>query len=240
MKKVLFGAAAVALAGMALAFGPASQSSPAEARVAQPTVVELFQSQGCSDCPPAQNNLNHLADRPDVLALSYGVTYWDYLGWKDSFASPQFTQRQRDYSAHNNGAGVATPQYWINGRVTVLGANPARVAQLITAGGPKAGPDLTVRGDTLTVGAGPRPAGAADIWLVRYDPRTIDVPIRAGENGGRTIPHRDIVRQLVRLGGWSGQTQLVKVPASAVGSGLRTAFLVQMPSGGPILAALKA
>src|SRR3984885_15109120 len=78
-----------------------------------PVVVELFQSQGCSDCPPAQEDLNRLADSPNILALSYGVTYWDYLGWKDSFASPQFTQRQVDYSARNHGIGVATPQYTI-------------------------------------------------------------------------------------------------------------------------------
>jgi hypothetical protein len=96
--------------------------------------VELFQSQGCSDCPPAQEYLNRLSERSDVLALSYGVTYWDYLGWKDSFASPQFTQRQRGYSTRNRGVGVATPQYWINGQVTVLGANPVRVAQLVDLG----------------------------------------------------------------------------------------------------------
>ena len=129
-----------------------------------PVVVELFQSQGCSDCPPAQENLNRLADRPDVLALSYGVTYWDYLGWKDSFASPQFTQRQRDYSARNHDLGVATPQYWINGRQTVLGANPSRVSQLIDQGSPTGGPSLTVVGSNLSIGSGVAPPGGADIW----------------------------------------------------------------------------
>jgi hypothetical protein len=201
-------------------------------------VVELFQSQGCSDCPPAQENLNQLADRANVLALSYGVTYWDYLGWRDSFASPQFTQRQRDYSDRNNGAGVATPQYWINGRQTVLGANPGRVAQLIAQGGPPDGPDLSLSGSSLHVGAGEAPSSGADIWLVRYDPRTIPVAIRAGENGGRTIPHRDIVRQLVRIGRWAGSPINVTLPSPAA-QGLKSAVLVQAGRGGPILSAAK-
>jgi hypothetical protein len=203
-----------------------------------PVVVELFQSQGCSDCPPAQENLNGLADRPDVLALSYGVTYWDYLGWKDSFASPQFTERQREYSAHNHDAGVATPQYWINGRQTVLGANPRRVSQLIDQGAPSGGPSLTVVDSNLSIGSGVAPQGGADIWLVRYDPRTIQVAIRAGENGGRTIPHRDMVRQFVRIGRWSGQAQQIALPAAGI-EGLKSAVLVQAGPGGPILAAAK-
>jgi hypothetical protein len=203
-----------------------------------PVVVELFQSQGCSDCPPAQEDLNRLADRPDVLALSYGVTYWDYLGWKDSFASPQFTQRQEDYSARNHGIGVATPQYWINGRETVLGANPWRVSRLIGQASLSGGPPLSVAGSNLTVGAGVAPSGGADVWLVRYDPRTIQVGIRAGENGGRTIPHRDVVRQLIRIGRWSGTPQTIALPGDTA-EGLKTAVLVQAGAGGPILAAVK-
>lgn len=118
-------AAAVWAAGQGSTTAPSPRPQVANG---QPVVVELFQSQGCSDCPPAQENLNGVADRPGILALSYAVTYWDYLGWKDSFASPQFTQRQRDYSARNGGAVVATPQYWVNARQTVLGANTGRVA----------------------------------------------------------------------------------------------------------------
>ena len=203
-----------------------------------PVVVELFQSQGCSDCPPAQEDLNRLADSPNILALSYGVTYWDYLGWKDSFASPQFTQRQEDYSARNHGIGVATPQYWINGRQTVLGANPLRVSQLIGQASLSAGPPLSVAGSNLTVGAGNAPPGGADVWLVRYDPRIIQVAIRAGENGGRTIPHRDVVRQLIRIGSWSGTPQTIVLPGDAT-DGLKSAVLVQAGAGGPILAATK-
>lgn len=226
---------AASLGAAALATAAAFSQAPAGHA---PVVVELFQSQGCSDCPPAQENLNKLAERPDVLALSYGVTYWDYLGWKDSFASPQFTQRQRDYSARNGGAGVATPQYWINGQSTVLGANPGRVAQLISGGGPEHGPSLTVQGNRLTLSAATAPNGGADVWLVRYDPRTVQVAVRAGENGGRTIPHRDVVRQLVRIGHWEGRSEVLALPASAA-DGLRSAILVQAGRGGPIVGAAK-
>lgn len=226
--------AAVVMGTVAWAAQPAAPISSPRG----PVVVELFQSQGCSDCPPAQLNLNQLADQPGVLALSYGVTYWDYLGWKDSFASPQYTQRQRDYSDRNNGIGVATPQYWINGRQTVLGADPGRVAQLINQGGPSGGPSLMVSGLSLSVGAGTAPSRGADILLVRYDPRTVQVAIRAGENGGRTIPHRDIVRQLVRVGRWNGQAQTIALPSDNTG-GLKSAIIVQAGAGGPILAAAK-
>ena len=237
MKARAMWAAIVALASGSAAW--AAESSGVTRPMQTPVVVELFQSQGCSDCPPAQENLNRLADRPDVLALSYGVTYWDYLGWKDSFASPQFTQRQRDYSARNHDIGVATPQYWINGRQTVLGANPSRVSQLIDQGSPTGGPSLTVVGSNLNIGSGVAPPGGADIWLVHYDPRTIQVAVRAGENGGRTIPHRDIVRELIRIGRWSGTSETIALPAAASVDGLKSAVLVQAGPGGPILAAVK-
>jgi hypothetical protein len=199
-----------------------------------PVVVELYQSQGCSDCPPAQEYLNRLADRPGVLALSFAVTYWDQLGWKDSFASPRFTQRQRDYAAHNGGAGVATPQFWINGRETILGANIPRVETAI-AKAALAGPRIAAAGNHVTIAAGHAPA-AADVWVVRYDPRTIAVAISAGENGGRTIPHRDIVRELVQIGHWNGAAEMLTLPQAVTG-GLATAILLQDGKGGRIIAA---
>jgi hypothetical protein len=225
------------IAAIAAGFALAGASPTAVTRQNEPIVVELYQSQGCSDCPPAQEYLNRLADRPGVLALSFAVTYWDQLGWKDSFASPRFTQRQRDYSERNGGAGVATPQFWVNGRETVLGANAARVDAAIgkaTLDGPK----LAVSNDRLIIAAGHRPA-TADIWLVRYDPRTIPVAISAGENNGRTIPHRDIVRELTRIGQWNGTSEAFDLPRPKM-AGLLTAVLLQAGRGGPIISAAKA
>jgi hypothetical protein len=204
----------------------------AAADVDQPTVVELFQSQGCSSCPPADAMLNALADRPDVLALSFAVTYWDQLGWKDTFADPIFTRRQWDYAHAAGRTFVATPQMVVNGRGVVTGNDKAQVDDAIrhfarSAGGPA----IANKRGAVSIGAG---KGNAIIWLVRYDPRTIAVPIRAGENGGRTIAHRNIVRQLIRLGVWTGTAAGFRLPASP--SGLVSAVIAQQGVGGPIIA----
>lgn len=219
---------------MSTASDAAGQAAP----TAHPVVVELYQSQGCSDCSPAQDYRNRLADRPDLLALSFGVTYWDDLGWKDSFASPEFTKRQRDYARANASGEVATPQYWINGRTTVLGANPGRVAQVIAASERDSGPAINLSATRLVIGRGQLPRGGADIWLVRYDPRTIQVAVRAGENSGRTLPHRDVVRELTKIGRWSGSPMSIAVRPPAE-PGWKTAVLVQAGIGGPILTAAK-
>ena len=111
------------------------------------TVVELYQSQGCSSCPPAIANINAIADRPDILALTFAVTYWDQLGWKDTFASPGFTARQYDYAHGLGHGGVYTPQVVINGRADLVGADRARIGQRPRArratGRPGAFTDLT-------------------------------------------------------------------------------------------------
>lgn len=202
-----------------------------------PVVVELFQSQGCSSCPPANANLNQLASRPDVLALSFAVTYWDKLGWKDTFAQPAFTARQWDYARAGQRQQVATPQVIVNGGAPIVGSNAKQLDAVIAARGPlAAGPVIDAMAGRLVVGPG-KAAVPATVWLVRYDPREVAVPIRAGENDGRTLPHRNIVRELTRLGEWRGsEISLPIVPAAA---GLSTAVLLQQGSGGPLIAARK-
>ena len=221
---------ALLAAGLGLAPAPAAQ--------AQPVVVELFQSQGCSSCPPADANLNAIADRPDVLALSFAVTYWDQLGWKDTFASPLFTARQYAYARGLHHSNVATPQVVINGRRDLVGNDRPALDAAIHAAGEPAGASLAIARGSVAIAAGPAPARGADIWLVRYDPRVQLVAIRRGENGGKTLPHRDIVRQFVRLGGWFGAARSFPLPRGG-GAGLKTAILVQTADGGPILAAAK-
>ena len=219
---------ALALAACAV---PAIGADPAH-----PTVVELFQSQGCSSCPPANANLLAIAGRSDLLALSFQVTYWDRLGWKDSFAQPAFTQRQWDYARAGHRGEVATPQMIINGRGVLNGGNrPQLEAFLARHDRGATGPAITGMGRRVTIGAAPA-NGAAMVWLVRYDPRTVDVAIRAGENGGRTLPHRNVVRVLELLGVWRGDAIGFAVPASA-DPAWRTAVLVQAGRGGPIIAA---
>jgi len=220
----------VTLLGLAAACAPVpSLAGDAD----HPAVVELFQSQGCSSCPPADAVLNRLADRPDVLALSFAVTYWDQLGWKDTFASPAFTQRQWDYAKAAGRGSVATPQVVINGRGIVNGGDPAELdAAIRRFGRPSGEPVITAGARSVAVAQG---KGSAVLWLVRYDPRTIAVPIRAGENGGRTIAHRNIVRQLVRLGVWTGTGASFRLPPAT--PGLASAVIAQMSVGGPITAA---
>jgi hypothetical protein len=205
---------------------------------AHPIVVELYQSQSCSSCPPANANLLAIAGRPDVLALSFGVTYWDDLGWKDTFAKPQFTARQWDYAHGLGHSQVFTPQVVVNGRSDGVGASRAEFDRLVAAGGrAPPGPGLSLAGGQVSIGAAPT-SQAADVWLVRYDPRTVQVPIRRGENGGKTLPHRNVVKQLVRLGGWSGKPETLRLPAGG-DPALKTAVFLQLTRGGPILAAAK-
>lgn len=204
---------------------------------AHPTVVELFQSQGCSSCPPANANVMALAGRPDLLTLSFGVTYWDQLGWKDTFAAPAFTSRQWDYAHGLHHRNVFTPQVVINGRRDGVGVDPNELRGLIAAGdrGP-GGPTLSLTARSVAIGAAP--GGSADIWLVRYDPRIVQVPIGRGENAGRTLPHRNVVRELVKLGRWEGRARTLALPA-ARDAAFGTAVLIQAPGGGPILAAAR-
>ena len=195
-------------------------------------MVELFQSQGCSSCPPANANLMAVAGRPDVLklALSFGVTYWDQLGWKDTFASRQNTDRQWDYAHGLGHSNVFTPQVVVNGRRDGDGIGPGDFAALVRAGDRgAAGPVVNVSAGTVSIGAGSPGRAAADVWLVRYDPRIVQVPIKRGENGGKTLPHRNVVRQLVRLGAWDGRAASLRIPASA-DPALKTAILVRVPS----------
>ena len=199
-------------------------------------VVELFTSQGCSSCPPANANLGILAPRADILALSWGVTYWDQLGWKDTFAADAYTRRQRDYQRGLGTDNVWTPQVVVDGRRHVVGQRMAQIEALIAQHTPFTGPRIVVRNGGVGLAGGRAPLAPADVWLVRYEPRPIEVPVARGENGGRTLPHANVVRELVRLGDWNGSTAGFRLPAPARPD-LKTAVLVQAPNGGPILSA---
>jgi hypothetical protein len=206
---------------------------------ARPVVVELFESQGCSSCPPANANLTAIAGRPDVIALNFAVTYWDSLGWKDTFAQPAFTARQWDYAHAFHRDQVFTPEVVADGRRDGVGADPDDFARLVGHGvAADSGPSLALTPGAVTIGAGPRPTAAADVWLARYDPRILQVPIRAGENSGKTLPHTNIVRELAHIGAWSGAAETLRLPPAGM-NGLVTVVLVQAPKGGPILAAAR-
>jgi len=203
------------------------------------TVVELFQSQGCSSCPPANANVMALSDRPDLLTLSFGVTYWDYLGWKDTFASPQYTARQWDYARAFHRDQVFTPEVVVNGRADVVGQNRSELEALVRREtGSANAPNISIANGHVKIGTSAIPATNADVWLVRYDPDIEQVPITRGENGGRTLSHRNVVKELTKLGSWSGTTEIYAIP-QATRDRLRVAVLVQQGPGGVILAAAR-
>lgn len=207
-------------------------------------VVELFTSQGYSSCPPADALLADLADRDDVLALSFHVDYWDYIGWKDPFASPLHTQRQKVYRQVFGNRYVYTPQMVVNGTFEMTGTDRARSLARIDAA---PGPDrvsLAMRDDgagTVTVSV-PRTADAdpATLWLVVYDDEHLTA-VKRGENRGRTIRNRNVVRGLQRIAMWHGQAleQPMMISELAPDGGDSCAVLLQSQRTGRIMAAAR-
>jgi hypothetical protein len=204
-----------------------------------PVVVELFTAQGCASCRTANRLIARLAAWPGVIALTWTVDYWDYLGWKDTFAQPEFAARQRAFDHHLGARDVYTPQVIVNGAAQASGDDAAAVDGLIRkAEHPRRRPPRVrvLAGGLVRIGHGHPPGGRADVWLVRFDPREQDVPVTAGDNKGVSVVQRNIVREVVRLGGWRGHPVTFRPPA-ATEAGLATVVLVQAPRGGPIEAA---
>ena len=230
-----------ALVATAIALGSALAVDAGE----RLTVVELFTSQGCNSCPPADRYLGQLAERDDILALSFNVDYWDYLGWRDTLASPVHTERQRRYSMAMHSRRVYTPQMVIGGTLEKVGSDRASVSRAIenVRGVARIWLDIEIeRVDDMIVARlpGGRMAREATIWLVRYDSRR-EVEIRRGENGGRTIAYHNVVRDFDNIGLWRGEAMEVafKLSDLAEGGRDRCAILVQIGGQGPIIGAAR-
>jgi hypothetical protein len=205
---------------------------------APPIVVELFTSQGCASCPPADVVLGELKTRQDVLPLSFHVTYWDRLGWPDTFGLEASTTRQRSYADLLDKGGLYTPQMVIGGRVDVVGSQRRRVREAIDllATHREPGLPIAIEDSLLRLGAGP--SGEATIWLFGID-RKHDVWIHRGENRGRVIRYHNVVREVISLGRWSGDALEVALPLQRLAADGRdtAAVVVQRPRTGEILAA---
>jgi hypothetical protein len=222
-------------------------AAPAYALAKRPVVVELFTSQGCRACTKANALIADLADRKDVLALTFPVDYWDYLGWKDTFAKPEFSARQRGYMKVSGAREVYTPDLVIDGAPqTDKGATDKaaldKARALIDAAAAAEGdpPAMRLSRRSVEVGAGRGPAGGADVWLVRYQPQPQETPVRDGENRGVTVVYRNVVVGLERLGAWSGNARSYPVPRAGAQDGeLKTAVLLQAHASGRILGVLK-
>jgi hypothetical protein len=201
-----------------LALPAAAQSPVAEPKVR--AVIELFTSQGCSSCPPADKLMADLAKDPTLIVLSLPVDYWDYLGWKDTLAHSAFTYRQKAYSAMRGDRQVYTPQAVINGVAHAVGSDRAQIERAFVAtrgvSGAMAHEIRIVRRESaLVVECPPRAAdaGAAHLWALPFA-KERSVQIGRGENGGRSVTYVNVVRGLSRIGECRGDPGVVELPAS--------------------------
>lgn len=210
-------------------------------------VVELFTSQGCSSCPPADAVLAELAERDDVIALAYHVDYWDYLGWEDHLAAPENTARQRAYGASLESSPY-TPQAVVNGARDTVGSRRDDIAAAID-GAPEGAAlsidvGLTEKDGSIFVDVGAAETTSLDahIVVVSYKPREV-VEIGAGENRGRRIDYRNIVRSFQTVGMWHGESMRLELPTSEMMKNGGCAILVQAYDAygrpGPILGAAR-
>lgn len=221
MKPWVLGGQGVAFVGAVVAGLMVGCASSASAQAAQrPVVVELFTAQGCSGCPEANRLLESLDQDAGVIALTYGVGYWDYLGWSDTFARPEFAARQRAYRQALHLRNVATPQVIIDGSRQVSGG---REDELKAALGsfdlnrlPPPQIEFRESGDRVGVGSGRVPEGGAEVIAVLYRPGVQTVEVNRGDNQGVRVRHLNVVREVHHLGPWQGRPALYALPAKKV------------------------
>lgn len=232
------------LAGFTAFLGAAA--APGHAVTKSKVVIELFTSQGCSSCPPADKLVGELAERRDVIALTFPVDYWDYLGWKDTLASPAYSMRQRAYARARGDGQVYTPQIVVDGKAHVVGSHVSAVKNAIlkSANHGTAGVSLTMHseGDSIIIKAGAAPEGMrvkpATIWLALVK-KSAAVKIERGENRGRTITYHRVVKLMSPVGQWTGEKVTIKLPKNHLQStdSDGCTVLLQQDHAGPIIAA---
>jgi len=187
-------------------------------------VVELFTSQGCSSCPPADKILGELAKDPSVIAMSMPIDYWDYLGWKDTLADSRFSARQKAYSQVRGDREVYTPQAVINGSVHVIGSDRAGIENAIdatkkTEGVMSVPVTMTQSGKEINVSVAASSKGPAamhgEVWICSIS-KAVPISIGRGENGGRQVTYHNVVRNLLKVGDWNGTAGHWTVPLENV------------------------
>ncbi len=219
----------------------ASGAVPAPAAMPSTVVVELYTSQGCSSCPPADALFAEIAKRDDVIALALHVDYWDYLGWKDDFARPRHTARQKAYAKAARSRTIFTPEVVVQGQDRLKGHDAAAIISEIAAYGqhrPEATLSVAREDDRVRIDVAPigGSAGPADVHVVRYAPEE-EVEIGAGENAGRTMTYRNVVTDWETVGQWDGKSAADFVFDDPDEGPL--AVIIQTTRMGPILAAAK-
>ncbi|HWB48013.1 MAG TPA: DUF1223 domain-containing protein [Stellaceae bacterium] len=215
------------LSAASIAFGVLAATAWAGAT--RPVVVELFTSQGCSSCPPADALLGELAKRRDVVALGFHVTYWDGAAWRDPLSRRESTERQQAYDDHLTRGQLYTPQMVIDGTADVVGSDRSLVLAAIDRARPVVATSVTFAADgrSVTIGAGTAPAGAG-VLLVRYALKR-STQVKGGENAGRGAVDVNAVTSLKMIGDWTGKAASFAIDPPADGEGI--AVLVQAPDG---------
>jgi hypothetical protein len=200
----------------------------------RPVVVELFTSQGCSSCVPADALMGQLAGRKDVIAMSLPITYWDMLGWKDTLASDPNTKRQKAYSEAMHRGGVYTPQMIVDGVDDLVGSRDAAIQAAITAraADQQSVPiKVTTSPTEVHIEVGEGKGGDATIWLFRILPKA-SVSISAGENSGHTMTYRNIVQDVKAVGLWKGQPVTLDLPKQEIAGAPKDEIAVIVQQGG--------
>jgi hypothetical protein len=203
--------------------GLAAQAWAGPSHAPRPIVVELFTSQGCSDCPPADVIVSELARRKDVIALSLPITYWDMLGWKDTLATEGNTQRQKAYARAMKRSGIYTPQMIIDGRLDVVGNQRDHVLAAVNARSSEAAHEDAVeivlgtlpgRVEIVIPAARNKAKHLATIWVMRTQSQAA-VKIDKGENRNHQLVYTNVVRDLQRAGEWTGEAMKIDLPVSS-------------------------
>ena len=200
-------------------------------------VIELFTSQGCSSCPPADKLIAEYARDPSVVALSLAVDYWDYLGWKDTLALSGHSNRQRAYAKARGDREVYTPQAVVDGEVHALGSDKAAIERAIRQTRERSSPlvlpvTIARTGDklTVTVPASKDEKGQAEVWLCPIS-KSVPVAVGRGENSGHTLTYTNVVRRWIKLGDWTGKAETFNVPVKDVQTAGADAAAVMVQSG---------
>ena len=202
-------------------------------------VVELFTSQGCSSCPPADKILGELANDPSVIALSMPIDYWDYLGWKDTLADARFSARQKAYSQMRGDREVYTPQVVVNGSAHVIGSDRAGIESAIDITS-KANAVMSVpvtmtqagKEINVSVAASGKSSGTmhGEVWICSIS-KSVPISIGRGENGGRQVTYHNVVRNLLKVGDWNGTSGSWTVPLENISREGVDAAVVYLQNG---------
>jgi hypothetical protein len=221
------------------------REASAEGTQGAAVVIELFTSQGCSSCPPADAVLGNLARRADIVALSFHVDYWNYIGWKDPFSSAKTTERQRAYARALNQNSIYTPEMVVDGLADTPGVYQDKLASLIERARripmSRATPVLSLNGgNALSINLADHrlDTRSADIFLALYD-REHQTPVSRGENEGRTLNNFNVVRRFEKVATWDGAQVNLAIPDVSLTPSQGLAVLIQRPDNGPMIGSAK-